>query len=177
MRNITALNIRISKEVVGAANEIMKYLHSGNRVYNTLIVAPPSGGKTTLLRDISRNLGEIYRVGIVDERSEIGNGKNIGKHTFVLDGCSKKEGIGILLRSMSPQVIITDEIGTKEDEEAIERLINAGVKIICTAHGYGIEDVKRRNAISALINEKVFEKIIILSMRCGPGTIEDVIEI
>lgn len=177
MREISALNIRISRDIYGAADKIMPYIKSENRVYNTLIISPPSCGKTTALRDVARQLGNCVKVGVVDERSEIVQGKCVGKYVFSLDGCSKHEGILMLLRSMAPSVIITDEIGSEEDETAIKKLINAGVKIICTAHGYDEKDVMRRKVLAELITDGAFERLIILSAKNGAGTLEKVINI
>ncbi len=174
MRNISGLNIRISRDIIGAANKVIGGINNNGRIYNTLIIAPPGAGKTTMLRDIARQLGQIYRVGIVDERSEICAGKDTGEFTFVLDGCPKSKGIIMMIRSMSPDVILTDEIGTYEDEMAIEKTINAGVKIVCTVHGFGIEDAKKRGIIKDLIENKVFEKTVVMSERLGKGTVESI---
>ncbi len=175
LRDISAINIRIARDIVGAANSVMRYIYDGQRVNNTLIVSPPSCGKTTMLRDVARNLGNTLRVGIVDERDEISTGQTLGKYSFTVSRCTKYDGILMLLRSMSPQVVLTDEIGTIQDEEAIAKLVNAGVKIICTAHGYDEKDVKRRRAIASLVDENIFERIIVLSARKGPGTVEKIV--
>jgi len=125
-------------------------------VHHTLVLSPPQMGKTTLIRDIARQLSDGFpgfrgvKVGIVDERSEIAGcfqgvpQNNVGLQTDVLDACPKVEGIMMLIRSMSPAVIITDEIGKAEDVEAIEEALNAGIKIITTAHGSDIEEARRR---------------------------------
>lgn len=176
LREISALNIRLSRMVPGAADSIMNYIVSDGIIMNTLIIAPPSAGKTTILRDVARHLGKSYRVGIVDERSEIYTGEEMGEHTFVLDGASKSEGIVMMLRSMAPDVILTDEIGSDEDEKAIEKMLNCGVKIVCTAHGYEKNDLLRRSAFKSLIEGKVFERIIVLSLKKGYGTIEEVLD-
>lgn len=175
MRNITAVNIRICREVTGCADGIMPYIKANGRIYNTLIISPPSAGKTTVLRDIARQLGNFSRVGIIDERGEIAKNKDVGKYTFVMEECEKSSAILMMLRSMSPNVIITDEIGTERDEEALETLLNAGVKMICTAHGYDEKDIMRRRVFKRLIEGKVFERLIVLSARNGPGTVENII--
>ena len=176
LRNISAINIRIAREIIGASNEIFPHIINEKEVFNTLIISPPSGGKTTILRDISRRLGNSLRVGVVDERGEIASNKDMGKYTFVMEECTKSEGIIMMLRSMSPDVILTDEIGTIDDEAALIKSLNAGVKMICTAHGYDENDIIRRETFKNLIKGKVFEKIIVLSAKNGPGTIEKVID-
>lgn len=175
LRSISAVNIRISRVVSGASEKIIRNIYNGNKIYNTLIIAPPGAGKTTVLRDIAVQLGKNFRVGIADERCEIMPMQVAYKHVFVMRGAKKHDGMQSMLRSMSPQVIATDEIGTKEDEEAILSLVNAGVKIICTAHGYSEEDVLRRNVLRRLVEEKIFETIIVLSKKSGPGTVEKII--
>ncbi len=181
MRSITALNIRISREVKGCADSVMPYIMEGGRIYNTIIVAPPSRGKTTILRDAARQCGNAVRCGIIDERGEIAGSaggqitNDIGKYSVVLDACPKGEGIMMLLRSMAPNAIFTDEIGGEEDERAILKMMNAGVKIVCTSHGYDEKDILRRPALRSLSENNVFERIIVLSPQGRIGSIEKVI--
>lgn len=175
LRDITAINIRIARIVPGAADKIIAHVRSGRNVYNTLIVAPPAAGKTTILRDLAMQLGETFRIGIADERGEILQEGKSGKHVFAMRGCLKHDGILSMLRSMSPQIIMTDEIGTEEDEQAVFKLLNAGVKIICTAHGYSEKDILRREVFRKLIFEHAFERLVVLSNRNGPGTVEKLI--
>lgn len=175
LRSISAVNIRISRVVPGASEKIISCIYDGDKVYNTIIVAPPGAGKTTLLRDVAIKLGNSFRVGVADERCEIMPVQSAGRHVFVMRGAKKHDGMLSMLRSMSPQVLITDEIGTEEEERAIFKIVNAGVKIICTAHGYSEEDLLRRNGLRGLLEEKIFETIIVLSNKSGPGTIEKII--
>ena len=181
MTDISAICIRISREVKGAADGIMEYLCHEGKLYNTLIVSPPGCGKTTVLRDIARQLGNRYKVCIADERSEIAACKgstathDVGRFTAVMDGVPKGEGIMMLLRTMSPEVIITDETGREDEEKAISELINCGAKIITTAHGYSERDVLKRKYIGSLVENGTFERIIVLSGRQGPGTVEKII--
>lgn len=181
MGDISAVCIRIAREIKGASDKFINMIECGGRLFNTLIISPPGCGKTTVLRDIARNLGGRYRVCIADERSEIaacegGVCKNdIGKFTCVLDGVPKGVGIEMLLRTMSPEVIITDETGSFEEEKAIYQIINCGAKIITSVHGYSEKDVCRRKYIGSLIENGVFERIIVLSGRCGPATVEKII--
>ncbi len=181
MNNISSICIRIAREIKGAADSIIGYIYSGGNVYNTLIVSPPSCGKTTLLRDIARQIGAFKKVCIADERSEIASSidgiaqNDVGRFTTVLDKVPKAIGIEMLLRTMSPDVIVTDETGSAEEEEEIYKIINCGVKIITSVHGFGENDILRRKHIGALIQNKVFERIIVLSGRNGPCTIEKII--
>lgn len=190
LKDICYMNYRIAKQVIGAADKAIGYLiRSPDSIYSTLIISPPQCGKTTLLRDLVRCLSsgsEKHRfkgmkVSLVDERSEIaacsmGIPRNdVGLRTDVLDGCPKAEGIIMMIRSMSPEIIATDEIGRKEDAEAIMDAVNAGVKVITTIHGSGIEDFLNKQDLSK-INRNVFERYIILSRNCGVGTIEAVLD-
>ena len=191
IKDISGMNIRVAREVRGCSNKILPYIVSKrNEIYNTLIVSPPQCGKTTMLRDVAKVLsdGNInmnlkgVKVGIVDERSEIaacykGVAQNmVGVRTDVMDGCPKALGMDLLLRSMSPQVIVTDEIGNEGDKEAVLRVVNAGVKIITTAHGYNISELKIRREVIGLIEQKVFERYIVLSNSKGPGTVAEIID-
>jgi stage III sporulation protein AA len=189
IKNVSGYNYRISKEVLGAADEIMEYLiDRQGSVYNLLIISPPQCGKTTLLRDIARALSDGFmgfdgkKVCIIDERSEIAgcyNGVpqlNVGIRTDVLDRCPKAEGMIMAIRSMSPQVVVTDEIGKKEDIEALRHVLNAGVKIISTVHAKDIEDLKKRPLLKDLVEGKYFERYIILSNRFGAGTLEEILD-
>lgn len=190
IKDISGLNIRISRAVEGCAKKLMDYiLTEKNDIYNILILSPPQCGKTTLLRDIARLLGDGLpdkgfhgvKVGIVDERSEIGSSykgipqHSVGMRTDVLDGCPKTLGMDMMLRSMSPKVIITDEIGNPGDRDAVFRVLNAGIKIITSAHGFNISQLKARAEVLGLLERKVFDRFVVLSNAGGPGTVEEII--
>lgn len=181
MTDISSVCIRIAREVFGAADSIMEYLDFRGKLYNALIISPPGCGKTTVLRDAIRQLGNRYKVCVADERSEIAACRNgvptldVGKFTSVMDGVPKGKGISMLLRSMSPQIIATDETGSHEEERAICELINAGAKILTTAHGYSEKDVLKLKHLGTLIKDGVFERIFVLSNRKGVATIEKII--
>ena len=188
MRNISSVNIRICREVIGCSEKVMKYIVSRGRVYNTIIISPPKCGKTTMLRDIARNISNgISSLGIagrkvvvVDERSEIGAcyfgipQSDLGIRTDVLDNCLKREGLIMAIRSLSPEILICDEIGTKGDIEALMMAFNSGVNIITTIHGFTIEDLYKRKVFCDLLDNEILERAIILSNRNGVGTIESV---
>lgn len=191
IKNISSLNIRICKEVIGASNKVMRLIAENDRVYNTLIISPPKCGKTTILRDIAKNLSNgMYQINlkgkkvtIVDERSEIAacyNGipqMNVGIRTDILDNCLKKSGMIMAIRSLSPEVLICDEIGTEGDLEALNMAFNSGVNIIVTVHGYDINDIYNRKVFKELIDNCVLERVILLSNRRGAGTIEKVYKV
>ena len=181
MTDISSVCIRISREVQGAADGIIEYLDFHGKLYNALIISPPGCGKTTVLRDAIRQLGNRYRVCVADERSEIASCKNgvpthdVGKFTSVMDSVPKAKGMMMLLRSMSPQIIATDETGSREEEEAIYRIINAGAKILTTAHGYSEKDILNRKHLGSLLEKGVFERVFVLSNRKGIATVEKII--
>ncbi|WP_317367167.1 stage III sporulation protein AA [uncultured Tyzzerella sp.] len=171
IRNISSINIRIAREIKGCSSHILKYI-SNPTIKSTIIISPPNCGKTTLLRDIIRNISNCKEnVGLVDERSEIASlymGKtqlDVGIRTDVLDRCKKSDGMLMLLRSMSPSVIAVDEIGSDEDIEAIEKIANSGVKIICTIHSYSIDDIKQKYNMQNILNNKIFERYIVLNRK------------
>ncbi|WP_250277678.1 stage III sporulation protein AA [[Clostridium] colinum] len=180
IKNISSINIRIAREVKGCSNHILKYINVPN-IKSTMIISPPNCGKTTLLRDIIRNISDYKEnVGLIDERSEIAAtymGKiqlDVGKRTDVLDRCPKPEGMLMLLRSMSPSVIAVDEIGSNSDIEAIEKISNSGVKIICTIHAYDIEDIKKKCNIKNILDKKTFERYIVLTRKNGICSVDKI---
>lgn len=185
LRNITALNVRIARQVRGCADGIMGHLITAGQVRHTMIVSPPGCGKTTLLRDIVRQISDgVPALGfagvataVVDERSEIAAAylgvpqNDIGLRTDVLDCGPKAEGMRLMLRSMSPRVIAVDEIGSSADADAVEELLNAGVRLICTAHGAGIEDLQKNPELQRILALRRLERIVVLSGENGIGTV------
>lgn len=190
MKHISFINIRLSHQVKGCADCIMPYLlcDGKKRFCHTLIISPPRCGKTTLLRDIIRHLSDGIglpagiSVGVVDERSEIGAcymgvpQNDLGIRTDILDCCPKAEGMMMMIRSMSPQVIAVDEIGTREDIEAIEHVINCGCKLIATVHGDSVDDIRNKPILGDLVRHKIFERFLVLDNRKGIGNIEEVFD-
>lgn len=190
IKNISCVNIRVSHQVIGCARKIMPYIfdEENNNIYHTLIVSPPMGGKTTLLRDIIRIISNESRVnssitvGLVDERSEIAacyNGipqNDIGIRTDIMDCCPKAEGMLMLLRSMSPKVIAVDEIGGQKDIEAIEYVINCGCKLLATVHGKSVEDIRSKPLLGRLVRERIFERYIILNNYKKIGNVKEIFD-
>ena len=189
---IYSLNFRISHQINGASDNILKYVldTENNTIFNTLIVSPPGAGKTTIIRDlakrISNGINEInFRgldVSIIDERGEIAamtkgiTFNDVGIRTDVLDNVPKTIGIRMAVRSMAPKVIIADEIGNKDDVNIINYAICSGVKCIFTAHGSNMEDLLKNNEINKIINLQLFSKIIFLDEK-QKGKIKNVVNI
>ena len=181
IKDISSLNIRHSREIPGVAYKIIDEIYSQERgLQNTIIVSPPKCGKTTLLRDIVRILSENgLQVSVCDERSEIAGmyqgmpSYDIGPRTDVLDGCLKAEGMLMMIRSMAPDVLVTDEIGRSEDIEALESAVSAGVNIITTIHGRTYEDLTS-SQLGNLIKQRIFTRIIFLTNIPSTGTVSEV---
>lgn len=184
MRDISAIDIRIARHVSGSAAPLLPRLtDEDGKLRHTLVVSQPGGGKTTLLRDIAKAVsnGEgaaPMRVGMIDERSELAALRSgipqlpVGVRTDVLDGCPKAEGMGMMLRSMGPELIVCDEIGRPEDAAAIRDAVNSGVRLLASAHGGSEAEIRNRPVLAELLAEGVFERMILLSRRHGPGTVE-----
>ena len=165
---ISSLNFRIAREKKDVSNKILKYILNENGVNNTLIISKPGCGKTTILRDLVRKISTKKTCGIVDERGEIasmykGEPQNdIGILSDVMDNCTKSDGMKMLIRSMSPEVIVCDEIGNKQDIEAINYAMCSGVKGIFTAHGNSLEEIMLNEQISQLLEKYIVQIIIVL---------------
>ncbi|HHX27469.1 MAG TPA: stage III sporulation protein AA [Firmicutes bacterium] len=187
IRDVSGLSFRIARAVKGAGARLARELAgSYGRLASTLIVSPPGAGKTTLLRDLCRISGEGMpeagirpsQVGIVDERSEIAAcyggipQHDVGPRADVLDRCPKARGIMMVMRSMGPEVIATDELGGEEDARAVAAAISGGAVVLATCHGNDLEQVRKRPYSRWLLSEGYFDKAVVLSRRKGPGTVE-----
>jgi stage III sporulation protein AA len=192
LKHLSCCNIRISREIKGSGDDVLPHIIDRRRhtIYHTLLLSPPGCRKTTILRDLVRQISNGVpamnfpglNVGLVDERSEIAGchlgvpQKDIGVRTDVLDGCPKAEGMMMLLRSMAPGVIAADEIGRKEDVDALEEVLNAGVKILITAHGVSPAELAERPGLRRIIKAKMIERYVILGRSRGVGSVEDIID-
>ncbi len=174
IHNISGLNIRIAKEYVGCATGLISHIKGKNAI----IIAPPACGKTTMLRDIARCFSHTMKVTVIDERDEICSlcdgvpQFNVGRQTDVLSKAPKVLGMTIALRSLSPDLIITDEVGTKEDISAIEQVLGAGCKIITSIHGYNVKTIKESKG--RLLS--LFDVAIELKKENGRPQISNIIE-
>ncbi len=174
IKDISSINIRIADQKIGCASEYMNKILFHNAVKNTLIVSPPGCGKTTLLRDIARQLSNSgIKVSIIDERGEIGAmyqgvpQNDIGVQTDIIEDAPKDKGIEIMLRCMSPQVIICDEIASEEDIKALFKCFGAGVGVIASTHASSFAEVRARRLLSPVMGKNGFNQVIVLKRNAG----------
>jgi stage III sporulation protein AA len=186
IKEITSFNIRVAREKKGISQKVLPFLFDNGHIQNTLIPSPPQCGKTTLLRDIARafSYGSEWassrKVGIVDERSELAGcmlgipQRDVGPRTDVLDACPKAIGMMMMIRSMSPDVLVVDEIGRTEDGDAIWEATHAGVAVVCSAHGHDVTEAAQRPMIGKLILHRAFSRYIVLDRSSGAGSIQGI---
>ncbi len=179
MTNFTSVNIRIPHEIKNCSLPVFDYLLVDGNVMNTLVISPPGAGKTTFLRDFVYQLSErnfAFNVLVLDERGELDLGQNgsIGNFADKISFSKKVVGFENGIRSLSPNIIVTDELGKEEDSEAILYAVNCGVKIIASVHSDNINNLIHKPFFEKIIQEKCFQRYVLLSMKNGPGTIEGV---
>ena len=188
IKNISFINIRISHEVKGAADGVLPRMYDGGELKSALILSPPGCGKTTLLRDLIRQIsdgnefGAGLTVGVVDERSELAGSycgvpqNDLGMRTDVLDACPKATGMLLLLRSMSPRVIAIDELGSREELEQLKSAAACGCRILATAHGENLEDLERRFGVNRRGWEQLFDLTVLLGKKNGRCVVRQYLE-
>ncbi len=181
MKFISFINVRLAHQIRGCADQVIPYLYDKGQILHTLIVSAPRCGKTTLLRDIIRQVSDGtgqrpgMTVGVVDERSEIGAccqgvpQNDLGIRTDILDCCPKALGMMMLIRTMSPRVIAVDEIGSREDLEAMEYAMNCGCRLIATIHGASMDDIRQKPVLGRMVKERWFERYVVLDGGGRPG--------
>ncbi len=177
IKYIRYLNIRIAHEMKGVSDKALPYLYFQGEVQNTLIISPPGCGKTTMLRDLVRNFstgtayGKGKNVGLVDERSEIAGSylgipqNDIGIRTDVMDACPKREGMMMLIRSMAPDILAVDELGSEEDVEAMHKAVRCGCRMLATIHGFSLEEVARKSYMKTVMEERLFDRYLLLGKK------------
>ena len=173
-RSISSAALRISREIRGAADDVVRKISENGRLRSTLIISPPGMGKTTLLRDMIRQISDSgVRVALADERSEIAAvcggvpQMDVGAHTDVLDACPKAHGILLLLRSMNPEVIAFDEITAPEDIAAAADAANCGIELLATAHAHDLQDLKSKPLYRRLLKLGIFKNIVEITQNEG----------
>lgn len=177
LRDLSSAAVRIAREQRGIGEAVAPRLFRDGRYQNTLLLSPPGGGKTTLLRDLVRQLSQgegvpPQRITLIDEREEIAvmyRGQpqmDVGPRTDVLSGCPKALAISMALRAMNPQIIAVDEITVREDLRAISQAAGCGVALLATIHAANVEELQAKPLYQELMAGRVFRQAVLI--RTGP---------
>lgn len=181
---ISSINIRVCHEKKGCADSLLPLLIKNNQLLNTLIFSPPGQGKTTILRDLIRQISDGtsvikgQTVCVIDERSELGGcyqgipQNDIGIRTDLLDNCPKAEGMLIMIRSMNPRVLAVDEIGTSQDLEAISQAIRCGITLLATVHASSMKEVTEK--LNTLVETRYFKRYVLIEKNASIGCISKI---
>lgn len=176
MSNFCSVNIRVPHVVKNCSLTAFPFMVNDTGVENTLVISPPACGKTTFLRDFVFQLSERnlpYNVLLLDERGELDCGIN-SKYTDKIAFATKKVGFENGIRSLSPDIIVTDEVGQDEDIEALRYASSCGVKILASTHADSMETFNKKPLFQQIVKEKIFKRYVLLSKRNGPGTFEGI---
>ena len=185
VKNYNGINIRVPHEVKGCSLNVLPYLFKQNEFLNTLIVSSPGAGKTTFLRDVCYQISihnMPFNILVLDERNEIAScyeGKsclNVGKFTDVITGGNKKMGFINGIRSMSPDIICTDELGSKEDYDSVNMANTCGVKLLASIHASNVFELNYKQGFKDIMSSRIFKRFVVLSNRPNKGTVEGVFD-
>lgn len=168
LKYFSSAAVRIGRERKGISKDLAPRLFRNGRFESALLLSPPGGGKTTLLRDLIRQLSSgadgygPLRVALIDERGEIAASvrgqaqMDVGPHTDILDACPKALGVPILLRAMNPQVIAMDELTTAEDLQAASMAAGCGVGLLATVHASNVGELYEKPLYRELLSRRIF---------------------
>ncbi len=178
IRDISTLNIRIARQIKTSADELLSTI--GNNFHGIILAGAPASGKTTILREIARKLSlSGKKVSVVDERNEFsGTYEGLAQNDLgfcdILNRYPKAEGLTQATRTLSPDVIVCDELGTEADILAVKQASHSGVKLVVSVHAADINDFMRKRQCQELLQTEAFDIVAVMSGKNEPGKISEV---